>query len=378
MIKMDELITNISDDEAIELDGFMDEKQQRRIEDRILSAIMEEEFAGEREKSEKIKVPHRLKRRNRKRFLILGLAAILLLGLGLTALGASMPDWDITLIRAMGLSKTETLQLESGEVEINETVSYDCEKYLGGKTQITPVEVTAQSSIGDKNSAFIRFTTDYKLPEGFDETTDYISPENCEIRVYKKDPAKEPMVTDMGMTFYSISENGYLGFIGEVVDCNDLNKSYVTVHLEDMYLYRKTDQDGQEEETKELLLKGSWDLKWKYEYKSNVKTYRMLEFVPIKEEHCYINKIEISPISVTVWGFRMPWNRKLPQNPEGLTPELIYYKDGTVKSVGDCQVTGCKNSMFYECFVGIQSLEEPIDTKKVTAVMIGGQKIKLR
>ena len=50
MIKMDELITNISDDEAIELDGFMDEKQQRRIEDRILSAIMEEEFAG-REKN---------------------------------------------------------------------------------------------------------------------------------------------------------------------------------------------------------------------------------------------------------------------------------------------------------------------------------------
>lgn len=377
MARIDELITEIYDGEALELCGNLDEEQQKRIEEKILAAIMTDENSTYRY------------RRNRKRFLLIGLAAILLMGLCLTSFGASHPDWGIEVLRIMGLDDTDTLQLESGEVEINESVTRNATEYsyenvkMESKEKVKPVTITAVTSIGDKNSAYIRIDTDYKVPEYFNENTDYIFPKDCSIRIYEQDPEKNGRQTDMASTFISEVRDGYLGFLVEISDCKNLNKSYVTVDLEDMYYCQNGLLEAEENNTEEpvevnerILLEGQWNLQWKYQYKSNAKSYSIIKPITIDDETYFITQIELSPISIRMESFRMPWNREK----EYTVPEVeaVCYKDGTVLRTTNQTTGGCRNGMEFESFVGIVGLGEVIDTENVEVVIVNGNKIELK
>lgn len=364
MVRMDELIREIHADEAIEISGNISDEQQKRVENRVMEAILSQEASRK-------KAPFL-----RRELLVFGLAAILLIGLCVTALGASNHDWDIALIQAMGLSNTDTLQLESGEVQINEAVSASATEYLNGKEEKKVVTITAVNSIGDKNSAFIQVNTDYRVPIGFDREEDYMIANDICIHISRKNPKKGSITTNLAaVTEVTVNEEGYVNLLIEISGCKNLNKSYVTINIKDLYLY----EEGfvNDDARGELLLKGEWTLQWKYEYKSNTKTFYMLKPIQINEETYYISKIELSPISIQIDGFRMPWNRKEEYDGDVFAVNEIRYEDGTVQKLDGINSAGCNNGIWFDTFIGIHQLKEPVDTKQVKAILMNGNRILL-
>lgn len=393
-INMDDLIQEIYETEAPELPGFLDKEQQKRIEERIMAVIYKEQSktnctyeegndfttkesdnssASKIKKTDKV-VPVRKKKKTKRRFLVLGLAAVLLLGLCIGVFANSNPDWDIEMLHFMGLDEADTFQLDSGEVEIQvydtcEATEYDSE----GNVSAKEVKIMAVSSIGDKNSACIRIETDYELPEGFDDTTDYILPEHYSIEVYEK--AGKFVQSAMGSTFGYINDNGKLGYMIYIVGCKNLNKSYVQIKLKDFYLYHDLGmEEGGEEE--ELLLEGEWELNWKYAYKSNTDQYKMFKQIEVDGVKYYITNIEISPLSVQIDGFRMPWDRA--EDYEGFIIDEIRYRDSSSLDVGGFSSAGNHNGIQMESFLGTTEMGTTIDVENVVSVVIGGNEVKLR
>lgn len=375
-IHMDDLMKEIHKTEAIDLPGFMDKEQQERVEARILAGIQELQKKTEINEKEEMDgkiVP--LRRKNKKkRFFILGIAAIMLLGLCLTAFASSNPDWDIELLRFMGLDESDTFQLESGEVKIQVYDSFIATEYdAEGNPSEKEVKIMAVSSIGDKNSACIRIETDYELPEGFDETTDYIMPGNYSLNVYEK-PGKI-IEKGWGSTMGYMNLDGKLGYMIYITGCQGLNKSHVKVRFEDFYLYHDLEKKEEERE-EELLLKGKWELTWRYAYKSNVRSYQMLKRIELDDVPYYITDIEVSPLSVQINGFRMPWNRK--KDYAGFKIERIQYKDGTGLEVGGWSSAGNHNGMVFDTFLGTTEMKTTIDVNNIKSIVIGENEIILK
>ncbi len=375
-IHMDDLIKEIRKTEAIDLPGFMDKEQQKRVEARILAGIQELQEKTEINKKEEMdgKVIPLRRKNKKKRFFILGIAAIMLLGLCLTALASSNPDWDIELLTFMGLDKSETFQLESGEVKIQVYDSFTATEYdAEGNPSEKEVKIMAVSSIGDKNSACIRIETDYELPEELDETTDYIMPGNYSLNVYEK-PGKI-IKNGWGSTTGYMNLDGKLGYMIYITGCQGLNKSYVKVRFEDFYLYHDLEKKEGEKEEK-LLLEGEWELTWRYAYKSNVRSYHMLKRIELNDVPYYITNIEVSPLSVQINGFGMPWNRK--KDYAGFKIDRIQYKDGTSLEVGGWSSAGNHNGMFFDTFLGTTEIKTTIDMNNIKSIVIGGNEIILK
>ena len=369
-VNIDHIINEIYEKEAIDLPGFMDKKQQERIEERIMAGIRE---LQEKEDMNHVAVP--LKRKaGKRRFVVLGIAAIMLLGLCITAFASSNPDWDVEILQFMGLDGSDTFQLESGEVEIQVYDSYLATEYdENGNSSEKEVKIMAASSIGDKNSACIRIETDYELPDGFDEATDYIIPKSYSLDVYKK-PGKL-VKTPMGATTGYINMDGKLGYMIYITGCEDLNKSQVKISFKDFYWYHDLGmKKGEREE--QLLLSGEWEMTWKYAYKSNVQQYKMLKQIELDNIKYYIKEIEISPLSVQIKGFRMPWNRK--EDFKEFAIDQIKYKDGTSLEVGGFSSAGNRNGIWVDSFLGTTEMGTTIDVEKIESIVIGGNEIKLR
>lgn len=376
-INLDDLIQEIYETEAPDLPGFLDQEQQKRIEAKILAQIMEAESKAEQRikleengKQEKMrKVP--VVRRKKKRWLVLALAAVLLMGLCLGTFAGREDNWDEKMLEFIGLSKEDSLELEGGEVKLEAyDVSWVREYKDSEQTEEKVVRMEAETSVGDKNSACVRIGTNYDVPDDFDAERDYILPENSEIHVYE-DPEKGAE-TLKGTVLGSYLENGKVGFFVYLTGCKDLNKSYVSMSFQNLVWYR--DQNGNEE--KEILLEASWDLQWKYDYKSSTEQDTMLKKIKVDGINYYIKKVEISPLSVRVEGFRMPWNRKASYKQFKI--DEIRYQDGTVLKVGDFSSVGCKNGMQMDLFLGTPQMQTTIQVEKLKSIVIGGNEIKIK
>lgn len=350
MPNLDDLINDIYKDEAIDIPGSLSSKEQQRVEERILSQTQV--------------VYHKFS--NRKR-VVLVLAAVLLLLLGVTSFAAIANDWDVALLNFMGISDSTTLQLESGEVEIGESCTYN------------GVEITAVSSIGDKNSAYIRLNTNIELPEDFDETRDYVLPEDISYYVSTKPQNGSRMASPHASVTTYFQEEGKLGFLIEISDCEDLNKSYVTIQFQDLYLYHDLNlEDGDIYEEKELLCEGLWELSWKYSYQSNMETHRMLKKTVVGDSTCYLTKVEISPISIRLEGYRTLEDREKPWCDEGeCWLEAIYYKNGEYISLDDFSSGGIRDGIWMESFTNVLEFGEVICPEDIDYLIIGGEKIYL-
>lgn len=374
-IHLDDLIQEIYETEAPDLPGFLDQEQQKRIEARILEQIKEEESMpktkleknGKQENVREVPVV----RKKKRRWLVLALAAVLLLGLCLGTFAGREDNWDESMLEFIGLGKEDHLELESGEVKLEAyDVSWAREYKDAELTAEKVVRMQAETSVGDKNSACVRIGTDYDVPDDFDAERDYILPENSEIHVYEN-PEKK-VETMKGTILGSYLENGKIGFFVYLTGCKDLNQSYVSMSFENLVWYRS--QEGDEE--KERLLKASWDLQWKYDYKSSTEQNTMLKKIKVDGINYYITKVEISPLSVKVEGFRMPWNRKASY--EQFKIDEIRYQDGTVLNVGDFSSVGCRNGMQMDLFLGTPQMQTTIQVEKLKGIVIGGNEIKIK
>ena len=342
MHNLDDLIKNISVDEIPDIPGKLSAEQQRRIESKIFAELP-------------VVTRKRLPLHKR---MVIALAAILVLLISLTAVAATENEWDIALMNFMGLNDPSTLQLESGEVEIDATDS------SGGLT------ITKITSIGDKNSAYIRIDTDYKIPEDFDETTDYILPEHHSTTI-KDNASGVPKAFGGVLTcFY---EDGYLGFLLEISNCDSLNKSYVAADFKNLILYHDLNDYSDSAPEEELLLEGEWNLDWEYSYKSSAKTYRMLKKVKIGENTIWLTRIDVSPISIRIEGKRLPEEFDNAWGKSSCVQE-IGFKDGTIISYPGESSWGHSNTSF-DYYIDFHGMGQTISPDELDYMIIGNKRI---
>ena len=250
MSNLDDLIRDIREAEVVEIQGSLEAAAEWRIEEKIFAAIEEE---TEVSKLVDYKKP------NRRKWLLIAVAAVLVLAIGLTS--AAKQEWDIALIEFMGLSNANTLQLEGGEVKIDQS------------SICSGITFNVVSSIGDKNSAYIRIETDYELPEDYNHETDYILPGDFSKKI---SDGEDHNTKDYGSTWMYYAEDGKLCFLVSISNCEDLNKSRIQLKIKDLYVHHDLHNPASDEE-EELLVEGVWEFDWTYHYKSNTKEYRMLE-----------------------------------------------------------------------------------------------------
>lgn len=390
MNKLDCIINDIQEHEAIEIGGTLEENARKRIEDKVLKSIAAENSTIASKKYTATKSSGAINLFTKKsagslhisKLRPLAVAMTLLFMLGFTATAAKRNEWDIALLNFMGVSNANTLQLESGEVQINQSASRHCIDYGNTDTGTAKeVTVTAASSIGDKNEVYIRIETDYVLPEDFNPETDYILPGDYGMTV-------SPNKSGYGSMFTFFTEDNKLGFLLSISNCEDINRAEISIHMEDFYLYHDLAHwDSAAEESnnssaqdaipeKELLCEGFWDLNWKFRYQSNTETYRMLRSFENNGVTYYLTKVEISPISIRMEAFRMPHDRQKPYPTDWL--EEIHLLDGTVIPIERESSAGLKNGMFADSYVGIEMFGDALIPENVEEIVIMGKEIKLR
>lgn len=369
-IRMDELFRDIHSDEVLPVDGKMEEEQQKRIEEMIFSEILHNQ--------EKPADKPKRKRANRRKLVTFLLAATLVIAFGVTAGAASENDWDIALMEFMGLDDADTMQWSDGTVQIGASAVCDGTDYsedANGKQN--RIIITATSSIGDQNAAYIRFDTNYELPDDFDPDQDYILPGDMNLGVYRKKSRDTMYIIEHGSTFTSMEENGKLVFMLYISDCPKINKSYVCLDLEDLYLYHDAGSNGEDTDREpEQICEGNWSLNWKYAYRSNVRKKNMLKHVELDNNvNCYITRMEVSPLGVRLEGFVNPLNRL--SGAAWMDIEKITYLDGQELSVNGSSTAGCKDGIWLEGYCGIDVLGEVLNVDEVESITIGGCEIRL-
>ena len=343
MHNLDDLIQNISNNEVRDIPGKLSAEQQRRIESKVLSGLP----------------VVTMRRKPFRKRMVIALAAVLILLIGLTAVAATENEWDIAITNFMELNDPSTLQLESGEVEINTSVS------SGGLT------ITKITSIGDKNSAYIRMDTDYKLPADFDETRDYILPEHNSTIIKDKTSGVPKAFGGVMTCFY---ENGYLGFLLEISNCDSLNKSHVYIDFKNLILYHDLHVYDDTAPEEELLLEGDWHLDWKYSYKGSTKTYNMLKKVKIGDNTVWLTRIDASPISIRIEGKRLPEEFDQAWGKSSCIQE-IGFKDGTVISYPGESSWGHSNTSF-DYYIDFRGMEQTINPNELDYMIVGNERIE--
>lgn len=357
MNRIDELWNEIEEKEIVEIKSTIDQEKQKRVEAMILSAIQ-----GENTKSEN--VSGKLANQNKSKFSKKKLAALLFVAvfiLGMTVYAAEKKEWDIAIVNYMGISDADTVQLEDGVVEIGTT------------SQSNGITMKAVTSVGDKNSAYIRIDTDYKLPEDFSEKTDYILPDGWHIAITNKTNSN----TDYGATINYFNHDGYLSFMMYLSNCDDINKKYVRIDLSDLYIYHDLHaSEGRQIDHGTLLLKGTWALSWKYNYRSNIKTWYPLKKVVSNHDTCLVTQIEISPISIRAEAIKNPKTGKTETS--RLLIRKVTMKDGnTIKFDATSISGGCENNLFLNGYRDIIEMKKAIDPSQVYSVTIGNTEIVL-
>lgn len=352
---IDDLFHEIKENEEVEDKNSMDKEKQHRIENRIMESI---KFKNE--KVEK-KDCDKLRKIISKKKLVVLLAAVIFL-LGMTVFSAKKYDWDTEIVKFMGISNADTMQLDNVEVEI------------GVSAFSNGVTMKAVNSIGDKNSAYIRIDTDYKLPQDFNEQTDYILPDDWKTSVASTRTSN----SDHGGTLNCFNNKGYLSFMMYISNCEGINKKNVTVSFDNLYLYHDLGMDNSNEpQERALIASGEWTLTWKYNYKSNINTYYPIKFVKSKGDTCFVSKIEISPITIRAEAVKNPWEGTTESSM--LIIKKITMKDGSVIEFdSDSTSGGCTNNTFLDGYRDVIEMGKAINTSNIYSITIGDSEIILQ
>lgn len=238
-------------------------------------------------------------KKRRKKIPFILLVAVFILSFGMLGVAADRKEWSIDLLNYIGVGAEECLQLESGMVQLKDK---DCQKVTNGLTGLEE-EITfwADSSIGDQKNAYVLIKTNIPLPEKYNETTDYLYADFWNIDIREK---KNGLQSMMGGSLSSQIQDGYLWFMMELHDVDNLNRSYVHVEIGDIYLAHDRLQGENdlkvETEPKELVYAGKWTMDWKYTYKSNAVKTKVKETFTVKDKKVTTKEIILTPLEIRV------------------------------------------------------------------------------
>ena len=293
----------------------------------------------------------------RKRSIVFIAVAVMIFG---SFMYAKEVDWDIKMAEMLGLSSVMQ-EMGGGYVRIDESEKGE------------EVCVTATQAIGDQNSQWIQIDTDlhWQVGEG-----GYYLFDDVDLSITKKENSGRRK--DNGCTIYSFNHNGLVSFIFYIENCKKINRSYVDMKLTGIRQYQTAD----DEEGKQIC-SGCWNLKWKNSYVGNSITIHPFQWVSVKAEdgtdfHCLIHKLEITPVSLRIEGWKNPKEGKTETG--FLTVDSVTMKDGTVIVVDGFASGGNHDNLFVDAFLSFESIEglKDLNLQDIDSVTVGGEKISVQ
>ncbi|MDD7144357.1 MAG: hypothetical protein PUI73_11470, partial [bacterium] len=287
---------------------------------------------------------------NPKKLVVVLLAAALVLALGVMAVSAAVRhDWDRAILDFMGICDADTTQLEDGTVLIGESDTCSGRDLLTGEQK--EITFIASSSIGDKNAAYIRIDTDYEVPEDFDLETDYFMTEDFDLEVTTN---YLQGALDRSSVLESQVENGKLFFLLEISGTKNIDRSKVVLTFENLYYYHDLGMGDKDDALpKELVFRGSWNLEWKFDYRTVTKKAKMHEKVQVGEAAGYLTTVEITPLGIRIEGRIAFDSWDVPTGKlEAMKIEKITLKDGRAIAITETDSWGTSRGTYGYKFRG--------------------------
>ena len=315
---------------------------------------------------------------NPKKLVVVLLAAALVLALGVMAVSAAVRhDWDRAILDFMGIRDADTTQLEDGTVLIGESDTCSGRDLLTGEQK--EITFIASSSIGDKNAAYIRIDTDYEVPEDFDPETDYFMTEDFDLEVTTN---YLQGALDRSSVLESQVENGKLFFLLEISGTKNIDRSKVVLTFENLYYYHDLGMgDKDDAPPKELVFRGSWNLEWKFDYRTVTKKAKMHEKVQVGEAAAYLTTVEITPLGIRIEGRIAFDSWDVPTGKlEAMKIEKITLKDGRAIEITETDSWGTSRGTYgykFRGYYGVGVLGEPLNPDEVESITTDGKEIKL-
>ena len=315
---------------------------------------------------------------NPKKLVVVLLAAALVLALGVMAVSAAVRhDWDRAILDFMGIRDADTTQLEDGTVLIGESDTCSGRDLLTGEQK--EITFIASSSIGDKNAAYIRIDTDYEVPEDFDLETDYFMTEDFDLEVTTN---YLQGALDRSSVLESQVENGKLFFLLEISGTKNIDRSKVVLNFENLYYYHDLGMgDKDDAPPKELVFRGSWNLEWKFDYRTVTKKAKMHEKVQVGEAAGYLTTVEITPLGIRIEGRIAFDSWDVPTGKlEAMKIEKITLKDGRAIAITETDSWGTSRGTYgykFRGYYGVGVLGEQLNPDEVESITTDGKEIKI-
>ena len=315
---------------------------------------------------------------NPKKLVVVLLAAALVLALGVMAVSAAVRhDWDRAILDFMGIRDADTTQLEDGTVLIGESDTCSGRDLLTGEQK--EITFIASSSIGDKNAAYIRIDTDYEVPEDFDPETDYFMTEDFDLEVTTN---YLQGALDRSSVLESQVENGKLFFLLEISGTKNIDRSKVVLTFENLYYYHDLGMGDKDDALpKELVFRGSWNLEWKFDYRTVTKKAKMHEKVQVGEAAGYLTTVEITPLGIRIEGRIAFDSWDVPTGKlEAMKIEKITLKDGRAIAITETDSWGTSRGTYgykFRGYYGVGVLGEPLNPDEVESITTDGKEIKI-
>lgn len=326
-----------------------------KVTDYESALVPETQGEGERMKQlVKRKLP--VRRRRIKRAAVLAAAVIAVFGL---ACGAYAGSFDVKFAKLLNLSYVME-SLDGGYMRIDES-STDGD-----------ITVAASKSIGDKYSQWIEIDTDVPWSAKEDQ---YYSFEDMSFYVWKAPVTvnvKNGVFTGPlsgwvsplsgGHTVWAFENEGTVSFMIYAVDYEGINDAVIFFSAENIVLYDKNSEEIKRHD-------GSFSLSWRNCYEENVRSGDRgtvtAENESGDEVKLRINRIEVSPVSISVSG-RV--------NKDGYTDleiDEIILKDGSRREGLSVYAAGCTGFGKAEWYYSLAECE--INGEDIKAVVAGGK-----
>lgn len=339
----------------------------------------------------------RLIRLGGRKIAALAAAAVMVMAFGAVGFAAEInSDFDAALLRTLGLSPDECMQLEDGTVQIDASALSHGTSYISDGAVVEngvqqDMTVKVDQSIGDDRSAVVRFSTDLDAPAGMVEGVDYLYFDDQNITLTDNGLFGSVTGSGYGTTTETVVENGKVGIVLTIMDMEDLNTASVDISLGRLMLCHDLG-DVENAPAAQLVYDGCWDLKWTYNYSSRKRVVKLNQDVGTGEEAVTLKSVEISPIGIhaEATGSRLSEAWKAAEDPESGGDRPVKYAlaitgirmaDGSEMQFDNWDVGGVSTDLTgisYSCYVNTASQGKGVlIPDQVTGLIVNGVEVPL-
>lgn len=340
MNRIDDLLTRIDEKEALDLEDSLSSEDKAAILQNTLG---------------KMNI-RPMKRSFKKRIVLLAAAAILVLGV-VTAYAAGAFAWDSRLSELLGINQSNKGLVDGSGLMINQA---DIQN---------GVKIEMVSAIGDKYNVHI--IGEITLPEGADMSKTYFFGSFSF-------PIKEFGSGGMGVHLLEDEspEDNVIPFIVDISRDNGVRGKKCSVEIKDIVIVNDSSE--------EVAYPGTWNISWKLDYKDASITYSPEAEVSIGGKKVVINKVAVSPLSVTIKSDGGVINRIVDEffskadnnsiSPASLEIQAVVLSDGT--RIEDFSGGNASTNSFSSS-AGV-TFSKIIDPKEVKSIVVNGTTIELK